>query len=195
VQVPQGRPVAVDGVMQPDEWRDALAIEISEGASLRLKLADGSLFLGLSTQEPVVGNVLVQTGSSIRVMHSSAALGTAVYTQEGDLWRLVEDFVWQCRGRLLTEAVQEQRATFLAEEGWLASVAYMGEPNHVEYQIADPFGIGRLTLVFLPAANPSDLITWPEDVTQDILPGPVPAEAHVVPEQWPRLILEGAPPP
>jgi hypothetical protein len=194
VRVPQGQPVVVDGVMEPDEWADALVIEICEVASLHLKHADGYLCVGLSTQEPVVGNVLIQTGSQIRVMHSSAALGTAMYEREQAVWRRTQGFVWRCRSRILTEAALQQRQVFLEEEGWLASITYMGEVNHLEYRIADPAAIERLALVLLPASHPGDLFIWPVDMDQDIFPGPINTESHMAPEQWPRLILEGSTP-
>lgn len=141
-----------------------------------------------------MANVLIQTGSQVRVMHSSAALGTAMYEREEAVWRRTQDFVWRCRSRILTEAALQQRQAFREEEGWLASITYMGEVNHLEYRIADPAAIERLALVLLPASHPDDLFTWPVDMNQDIFPGPITAESHMAPEQWPRLILEGSTP-
>ena len=189
VIVPHGEAITLDGVMGPDEWSDADRVRIADGAWLYLKKADGFLFLGVATPEPVVGNVLIQTGSDVLVLHSSAALGTAVYAKEEDLWRRTRDFRWRCRGRTLTERVREERETFLREEGWLASITYQGAGNHLEIQIAAPTGDVRLMLVLLPAARPSALFTWPDDVVQDLFPGPIPAEGHFDPREWPILTL------
>jgi len=187
--VPEGSPVAVDGVMQPDEWGDCVIVEVREGVTLYAKHADGFLLLALATQEPVVGNVLTLAGDTLRIMHSSAALGTALYERSGDLWRRTQDFVWRCRSRSLTSSALAQRESFLEDERWMASITYMGERNHLEYQIANPSEIERLALVLLPASHPKDFFSWPADLDQDLLPGPIPAEGRAATETWPTLRL------
>ena len=189
ITVPQGRAVLIDGVIESEEWADAVLITIDSQADLYLKHADGFLLLGLVTQKPIVGNVLVQTGSEVRILHSSAALGTAVYHEDSDLWIRTKDFVWRCRSRMLTESALAQRDVFLQEEGWLASITYMGEYNHLEYQIADSDTIAKLALVLLTAAQPSDFLVWPQDMIQDIFPGPIPAVGQLHPKHWPQLTM------
>jgi len=194
VIVPHGKAITVDVVMEPDEWSDAERVPIKDGAWLHLKRADGFLFLGVTTPQPMVGNVLIQTGREVLVLHSSAALGTAIYAKEDGFWRRTRDFRWRCRGRTLTEHVREERESFLREEGWLASITYQGEDNHLEVQIVIPPGDHRLALVLLAAARPSELLAWPDDVIQDLFPGPIPSEAHFDPQAWPILTLSNEEP-
>jgi len=190
LRVPEGSPIAVDGIMELEEWAGALAVEIGERATLRLKHADGFLFIGLETQEPVVGNVLLQAGDILSILHSSAALGTALYVRSDGLWQRTKDFVWQCRSRTLTDSAIRQRNAFLEEEGWMASITYMGAGNHLEYRIADAATIERLALVLLPASHPEDAFTWPEELTQDLFPGPIGAIATIDSREWASLNLK-----
>lgn len=190
LRVPEGSPIAEDGIMELEEWSGALAVEFGEGATLRLKHGDGFLFIGLETQEPVVGNVLLQAGDNLRILHSSAALGTAIYERSESLWQRTRDFIWQCRSRMLTGSAVQQRNAFLEEEGWVASITYMGEGNHLEYEIASAESIERLALVLLPSSHPADIFTWPEELTQDLFPGPIRAIATIDPKQWASLNLE-----
>jgi hypothetical protein len=176
--------------MHSEEWGDAKIVQIADGVFLYLKYAEGSLFLGLSTHEPVVGNVLVRMGDRVRIMHSSAALGTAVYIPGDGMWERIQDFVWRCRSRTLSQRATSERESFLQEEGWLASITFMGEHNHLEYQIADLAKIGRLALVLLPTTHPRDLIPWPTDLAQDLFPGAIPLHGTMDPRQWWQLQLD-----
>jgi hypothetical protein len=190
VDVPAGIPVVTDGVMQLDEWPDALVIPIQEGVSLHLKHANGSLLLALETTVTVAVNVLASMNDQIRIMHSSAALGTATYVQGDEIWNRELDFVWRCRNRTMSAAAIAQRELFLMEEGWLASITYQGTLNHVEYEIQDARSISQLMLVIIPASDPSAYFQWPSGVEQDILPGLIPATGHMDLSQWATLAVE-----
>ena len=89
--VPHGTPPILDGTLSPNEWSDALAIDVTAQARIFLKHADGYLFLGIQATTMGVGSPLVVVGEEIRVLHASAALGTAIYAREGEVWKLRQD--------------------------------------------------------------------------------------------------------
>ena len=99
VAVPATNPATIDGTLAAGEW-DAAAVEtFDDGSELLLMYASGYLYVGLRTNTPgmVVGNVFIQRGDEIAILHSSAALGTAIYQQGEGVWHQVLDFDWRCR--------------------------------------------------------------------------------------------------
>jgi len=192
VCVPAGLPVVLDGVLGDEEWGDALAIPISDAVTLHLKCVDGALCLGVRAPEMGVGNLLIADGDSVRILHSSAALGTAVYEPAGDAWRLKADFVWRCRSLGASEVANAERKEFLEADGWLASTAYMGNPGDLEYQIAVDAQPMRIAFLWLPVSDPRSVLSWPAGVSQDLIPGPIPSAAHFDVSEWATVTVQTA---
>ena len=131
ISVPQGTPSKLDGVMEPSEWDAAVEDALSDGSQLYLMHQDGYLYLAIRsiTSEMIAGNVFIESGGEIAILHASAALGTAVYeTGVGD-WNRIQNFSWQCRNSSDSERTQAERQVFLEQEWWLASNSRMGNPN------------------------------------------------------------------
>jgi hypothetical protein len=55
----------------------------------------------------------------VKILHASAALGTAVYKRDGKRWKLVRGFEYRCRDPRYIAA----RRRFFAREGWLSDVS------------------------------------------------------------------------
>jgi hypothetical protein len=176
--------------MQLEEWSDSLVIPIQEDVSLLLKHADGSLLLALETTAAVAVNVLALMNDQVRIMHSSAALGMATYVQGDESWSLALDYVWRCRNRTMSAAAIAERELFLEEEGWLASITFLGAHTQMEYEIQDAAIISRIMLVIIPTASASTYTQWPSGVEQDILPGVLPATGRMDLSQWATLTIE-----
>ncbi len=192
VAVPPGAPATLDGSLGPGEWDDALAIPMSPAVTLYLKHVDGALYLGVRAPEMGVGNLLIADGGNVRILHSSAALGTAVYEPAGDAWRLKSDFVWRCRSRGVSEAAQAERKQFLETDGWLASTSFMGNPGDLEYQVASSEETLRIAFLWLPASEPQSALSWPAGVSQDVIPGPIPSVAHFNVSGWVTVTLRSS---
>ena len=138
----------------------------------------------------IVGNVFVERGGEIAILHSSAALGTAVYKKGTDTWQQVRDFSWSCRDTSASEAAQAERAGFLRTEHWVAANARMGNPNELEYQIEVSEDTMLLAVVFLRASDPNEKIPWPTDLEDDCTkptPGGLPENMDFSPVQWGTL--------
>ena len=132
-------------------------------------------------------HVFVLQGEQIKILHASAALGTAIYSQGEGAWQQVQDFDWRCRSTSNGQAAQAQRDQFLDEEGWLATNSRIGTPNELEYRIKLSGKDLRLAVNFLRAADTSQKIPWPANLDDDCIkltPRGYPTELQFSPEQW-----------
>ena len=189
VSVPRGKPPIIDGTISPGEWGNAAIETFSDGSELLLVRNEGYLYLGIraNTQEMIVGNVFIEHGDEIVILHSSAALGTAAYQKEADRWQQTRGFVWRCRDTRDSEVGRAEREAFLQEEGWLAANSRMGAPNELEFQIEMVNKTQRMAANFMRASNPNVKIPWPnnldDDCTRPTLGG-MPAQLHFSPHKW-----------
>ena len=189
IPVPQGKPLVVDGTLSPGEWANALVEPFPDGSKLFLMHSDGYLYLGIQASTPgmIGANIFIDRGGEIAVLHTSAALGTAVYETENSNWRQSQDFVWRCRRTEDSEAAFTERDAFLQEEHWLAANSRMGTPNELEYQIEMAGERLRLALTFIRASTPDEKNPWPNNLDDDCVKpnsGGLPAQMHFEPNKW-----------
>ena len=192
IDVPYGRPATLDGTISSDEWDGANIETFSDGSELLLMHNEGFLYLGIraNTSDMIVGNIFVDHGDEVAILHSSAALGTAIYAKGVDNWQRTQDFVWRCRSAGDSASAQAEREAFLQDEGWSANISYMGSPNEVEYKIAITEGEFRLAATFIPANEINTRIYWPTHLDDDCIeptPGGMPATLSFSPDQWGTL--------
>jgi hypothetical protein len=175
--------------MSADEWSDAKRELFSDGSELFMKLHEGYLYLGIRARAPgmIVGNIFLSQGDRVSILHSSAALGTAVYEKGADGFQQTQDFVWRCRSSSNSPSAQAAREAFLQEEGWLADISYMGIPEELEYKIAMSDGSLRLAVTFTPASGVSVRIYWPLSLADDSIKAPqgeFPKNMQFYPSTW-----------
>jgi hypothetical protein len=150
---------------------------------------DDYLYLAVRsvTPEMIGANVFVADGEQVRILHTSAALGTAVYQQKGSIWQQTQDFDWQIRSTSSSDTAQAERAAYLQENGWLAANSRMGTPNELEYQIKRTDTTPRIAVSLFRSSAPNERVVWPtplNDATIQANPGGLPPEMHFTPEQW-----------
>jgi hypothetical protein len=189
IHVPQGKPLDIDGTISPGEWDSAEVETFSDGSELFLMYKEGYLYLGIraNTPEMIVGNIFIDRGDEIAILHASAALGTAIYEKVMGSWQRTRDFVWRCRKTDDSETTQAERDAFLEEEYWVAANARMGTPNELEYQIEMTNENLRLAVTFIRASNPNMKIPWPNDLDDDCIKstvGGMPTQLFFTPEKW-----------
>ena len=129
VLVPRGTAPVLDGALSPAEWSGARRFELRGGGEVLLQHIDGTLYVGLRTTSLATGSICIDRGDRIAVLHSSAALGTAIYAHSANGWRLTRPFAWRCRNQADTAKLQAERSAFLQEEHWLANTALTGTPG------------------------------------------------------------------
>jgi len=161
VSVPKIAAPVIDGVLEFDEWDGAAVFPMSDGASISLMYSDGSLYLAVAGDEIGSVNVLIGSEDDVWILHSSAALGSALYEKGTERWELVHGFSWCCRSRRDDEA----RLVLLEEEGWQANIGFTGDPGTVEYQIAVPWQGASLAVSSI--RDQEDMGFWPADLTEE----------------------------
>lgn len=194
VSVPIGIAPTIDGTLSPGEWDDASVETFTDGSQLLLLQAGDLIYVGIKAIEPktIAGNIFISSGNEITILHTSAALGTAIYQQGVDGWQQTQDFSWRCRNTSDSEAAQAERAEFLLYEGWLAANGLMGTPNELEYQIKLPDQDFRLAVVYIKARYPYEKVPWPVNLDDDCIQpssGGLPSVMQFSPAQWARLEL------
>jgi hypothetical protein len=189
ISVPQGQPFALDGTLSPGEWDSARVDHFADGSELLLMHNEGYLYLGIraNTPEMIVANVFVHHGDEIAILHSSAALGTALYREEAAGWQQTQAFDWRCRSTDHSEQAQSERHAFLQQEHWVAANSLMGSPNELEYQIAVSREGLRLAVSLVRASKPDVKTPWPAALDDDCVlptPGGLPEQLQFSPDRW-----------
>ena len=191
IQVPAGAPTSLDGVLGPDEWAGAYQGELSDGGELYLMQDGEYLYVGIraSGAGSGVSSICMVRGDKVAILHSSAALGTAVYERGEAVWEQTQGFSWRCRSTSDAPSAQEERDRFMQEEGWLANNGRMGAPGEVEYRIAMPEGSLRLAVTYIGPPDIEAVARWSTHLDDDcgnaqMLQGPIPEQARFAPETW-----------
>jgi hypothetical protein len=189
LNAPAESPPVIDGTLSPGEWDGARVETLSDGSELLLLTGEGDLYLAVrgNTPEMIAGNVFLDRGGEIAILHSSAALGTAIYAQQGESWTRTQDFEWRCRATDDGPAAVHERQGFFATERWLAANARRGTPNELEYRIEADSPDLRLAVNLVRSSDPQAKPVWPVDLDDDTIlptPGGFPMQMHFDPERW-----------
>jgi len=181
----------LDGIISPGEWDQAAVSLFEDGSELLLMHADGFLYLAIRSNGPemIVGNIYLQRGEKVSVMHSSAALGTAKFAWHDGAWMRTQNFTWRCRDIGFSDAAQAKRADFLQQEGWVAAISRMGTPNELEYKIGLTEEISALAVNILQELTPNPFPAGLADDCVQAFPGGIPEEMQFSIEDWVKLEL------
>ncbi len=185
---PDDLPV-IDGVITDSEWQQAEITFLTDGSEVFWLYAGGYLFVGIQTDKiGAVNLALMRSPDQIWILHSSAALGSAIYQKQSDGWDLIQDFSWCCRStNLFTE-----RDHLFATEGWQANIGYQGTTGEVEYQVAVDGGQTLIALMYLLADGSGGILFWPETLEDTAvlqLQGPRNEIEHFTLENWSTVIF------
>jgi hypothetical protein len=193
-EVPRENPPSIDGILSPGEWDEALQESFTDGSRLYLLVSGDYLYLGIQVKplDMITGNVYINRGDEISILHASAALGTAFYQKATDSWALTQSFTWSCRDSSDSKSAQAERAAFLQQEGWIGSIVGMGNFEELEYQILLTGKSMRLVAAILKESDPGKRIMWPTGVQDDTLqkfPSDMPASLSFTLEQWAEITV------
>lgn len=181
VEVPRAEPPVIDGVIAPEEWAEAAAFEMSDGATAYFLHDDETLYVGVAGHSRRAVNVVIASGDDVFILHSSAALGSALYTRGGSIWELVHGFDWCCR----RFSAESEREALFADEGWYANIGYTGDPGVVEYAITIPWRDTSLAISSVRTETYKGF--WPASLSpeaQDQLRGVPPQEREYNIDEW-----------
>ena len=193
VTVPRGA-ATLDGTLAPGEWPGAYLGRLTGDGEVLLMYDGGFLYLGVRRRADLVVTVCLDRGDSVAVLHSSAALGTAVYRRGPNGWDLTRRFIWELRDSTMTAAAQREREAFLQREGWVATNAYVGARTDTEFAIAMPSGRLRLAVVPMSVGEGyQETAWWPGRLADgcrvgDLLSGHLPTLLHFAPDTWMTVV-------
>ena len=195
VNVPNGNPLTLDGTISSDEWNDARQEVFSDDSELLMMHHDGYLYVGIRANTPgmIVGNIFVNQNNRVSILHSSAALGTAIYEKRSDTWEQTQAFSWRCRSTGDTPSAIAEREEFFQQEHWLANNSRMGTPQELEYKIAMQNGSLHLAVTFTRASDTSSRIYWPVDLKDACTEAPqveFPTAMQFTPSTWMTVIAD-----
>lgn len=136
IEVPRTRrPPLIDGNPNRTEWKGAARVALGDGAFAML-LNDGTfLYVALVGMKPGTGSVCTSTKTGVRILHASAALGTATFEPQKGKWIVTRPFTWTNRDTGPSPAAQAERKKMIATEGWFANTSRTAMLER-EYQIA-----------------------------------------------------------
>lgn len=160
LHVPAGDRPVIDGILSPNEWENAAITAMSDGSELFWMYAEDMLYVAARTPGLGSMNLAIQYGDQIHILHSSAALGSAIYEKGKDHWNLTQDYSWCCRSTIVFDEMDQ----LFQAEGWLASIGYLGTPGEVEFQVTVPAGEIRVAVCYV--LSETQFSYWPEELNQ-----------------------------
>jgi hypothetical protein len=196
VDVPRTkRPPVIDGTANRNEWKGAARVSLGEGAFAMLLNDSNFLYVALVGAKPGTGSVCAATKTGVRVLHASAALGTATFDLQKGKWAMTRAFTWTNRDSGSPAAAAE-RNKMIATEGWFANTSRTAVLER-EYQIAIrgqrevPLTLGFYT--FTPKEQ--KLSYWPRTLEDDCANGELAAgytdeELAFDPAKWGVMVLK-----
>jgi len=132
-----GSTPTVDGVFDSGEWDDAEVVRADTVEQFRIKHDGENLYFAVRAGG---GNIVFNTDSGVRVLHWSAQLGSAEYVKSDTLTQVLDKpFAYELWGlqNESPDVIQVALAEYLAENGWVANTASMG--NLMESELAVSF--------------------------------------------------------
>ena len=153
----------IDGIINDQEWQNAARYHFDEGSEVYLMISGNHLFLAIRANGGgmIAGNVFLAEENQIMILHTSAALGTALYNKDGEQYKKIKDFSWCCRSKIDDEASRVAREKFFADENWLGINSFLGVENELEYKILLEGQLDMLAVNFIYADGGGDKQVWP----------------------------------
>jgi hypothetical protein len=184
--------ITLDGRVDETEWKAASTQQLEGGGTVQLMMRDNLLFLGIRGPADGMAHVCAGSGDEVRILHLSAAVGSAVYRRTGESWKLQTPFSWNLRDTALTGAAADARTAYLQKEGWVGTVSRMGRGTDREIIIdRTRFKSGlRLSVGFIatPGGEMGAVSRWPDlrDTCSDqkAIAGHLPETAKFLVNDW-----------
>lgn len=186
LEVPSHTPPIIDGVLDADEWAGSATVTMTDGSSLHWMHDENTLYMALESDAMGAVNLLISNAEETWILHSSAALGSALYLAGDGVWELSHGYDWCCRSVTNDSA----RLKLLDEEGWQANIGYTGDDGIVEYEVALPWKDAAVAVSYLTDSETSAFS--PEDLSfeaRDQLVGPPPPERDFNLDEWYTLVI------
>jgi hypothetical protein len=181
----------IDGIFAPGEWDDAEVVRAGTVEQFRIKHDGVNLYFAIRAGG---GDLVFDTEAGVRVLHWSAQLGSAEYVKSDSSTQSLDrpfDFaLWGLQDES-PAVIQETLAEYLAENGWAASTASMGELMQSELAVSfDRLGVsaGSERFVEIPSfrIHAGLMITRSDPRAEELLAlSPEELKERYPPVSWP----------
>ena len=161
LSVPAHQPPAVDGILDAGEWAGSTTVTMSDDSSLHWMHDGRTLYVALESGAVGAVNLAISAADETWILHSSAALGSALYLPGDGIWELSHGFDWCCRSTTDDSA----RLLLLEEEGWQANIGFTGDDGIVEYEVTLPWDGADVAVSYLTDSETSAF--WPVDLSAE----------------------------
>jgi hypothetical protein len=187
--VVQSTAPTLDGTLSPGEWKDAARLTGSGSLEILVRPTDSVVYLAVRGPGDGFPHVAVVRGDTVRLLHASAALGTASFAGAGARKLAIATFAFAVRSPGMSGADLAQRDSFYLREGWVATTVRMGRPGETEFKISRsmlPPG-SRIAVAYW--SSESGVSHWPvalNDASAEdrIVQGFLPEVAEFHPAMW-----------
>ena len=161
VFIPTGASPIIDGQLSLGEWDMAETVELSNNGVLAFIYADNAIYVAIDADVLGIVNVGILRNDELWILHSSAALGSAIYQSQDDGWKMIKTFDWCCRS---TPNASEYEQLFSTEE-WLSTNQYQGNQYQTEYKILIPSDGIFISVTYL-YRDGSGAAFWPKTLEE-----------------------------
>jgi len=198
IRVPHADAPKIDGKVDRKEWRISTRVQLTRNQGYAMLMHDEEyLYVALVGTNPGIGSLCIRSGKGVRVLHASAALGTAAFElDENGKWKMTRGFNWSNREVSDVRVATAERNTMLSKSNWFANTSATASRER-EYQLK----IGNakelaMVLAFVTYTPKEQKVNyWPERILDDcgdveLASGYTDREYKFEPDTWGTIILE-----
>ena len=137
VIVPKGGSVKIDGILEKEEWLNAIKQEFIGGESILFQHDSEFLYLGIRGEKGGFASVCLLREDTIYVCHTSMGLITAKYIREKNRWEQTHEFRSEIQHKIgKLQNNDNKKKLSIKEYGWFANTLNYGNSNEKEYKIS-----------------------------------------------------------
>jgi len=180
----------INGRIDQQEWSGATRAAMIGGGEIQMLRSGEYLYIAVRGPKNGLGSLCMSKGSTVRILHASAAVGEAAFLRDGASWTKRKDFEWVLRDSPRAGGVTERAKTdFLTSAGWVANASAAGSPDR-EFKIRAS-DVEALAVTFLSTDKPMAVSYWPASVddacrSMELPQGNLPASARFNVTSWHR---------
>lgn len=153
--------ITLDGRVDSLEWKKAKSYSIQHGVEVKIMSDQNYIYVATRGKTRGWSHVYAKRVATVRVLHASAALGMAVYEAQKNSWKAVQSFEWELRDTSVSEGAFKNRAEYLKNNGWVATLTTMNA-NEQEFIISRAlFDSTGMRIAVVRASDPKSPHYWP----------------------------------
>jgi len=157
----------IDGVIGEKEWAGSARHELAGGGDLLLLRRGDMAYVAVRGAATGLASLCVGNAKTVSILHSSAALGTAVYERAGDAWRRQKNFEFVVRDSPRTGPPSgEAKQKHMQDFGWLSNPSFRGSPVR-EFAIRLAPERQFLGVAFVTTDGEGTVASWPASMRDD----------------------------